>query len=102
MAPSTLSPKPAIVLILMAVGATGRQAKPCAIKILVAEDGTSLRGYMLRGVTGAAGDTDMFSVKSVAGFGMVKVSGSCIPVDHLKICTVVIGVTFHTSGACNR
>ena len=91
----------ALMFILVAVNTGWRQAEPCAIEIFTGEQRAGRRRNVLRGVTGTAADVGVFAIEAIAGLGVIEAARSWIPMHHLKICTVVIGVALDASGARN-
>lgn len=97
-----LSSQAALMLVLVAVDATRCQAEPGAIEIFAGKQCARLRGNVLSCVAGTAVNAGVFAIKVVAGLGVIEAARSRIPMHHLKIGAVVIGVAFDTCGARNR
>ena len=96
-APRAISTKAALVLVFVAIRATCRQSKPSAIQILARKYRASLLGNMLRSVAGSTFHTDVLSIQTVSGLRVIESTRRRIPMHHLKISAVVIGVTFDAS-----
>lgn len=97
-----VSTQPALVLVLVAIDAGWRQAKPSAIEIFSGEQCTRLRWNVLRGVARTTANVGVFAIEVVSSLGVIETTGSWIPMHHLKIGAVVIGVAFDARGAWNR
>lgn len=83
------------MLILVAIAAVRRQPHPCAAQILIRQQSPLRSGDMLRRVARAAAYANMLAVERIAGLRVIKSPWRGVPVDHLKIRPVVIGVAFH-------
>lgn len=70
------------------------------IEIFHSKQGALLCGNMLRHVAGTATHPDMFSVEDVTSRRMVESLGRRIPMNHLEIHSVVIGMAF--DARCSR
>jgi hypothetical protein len=99
MAVRAIGPKAALVWILMAGSATRRQAKPGPIQIFTGEQCARLSGDVLHIVARAATHANMLAVESISRLGMVESARSRIPVHHLEINPVVVGVALYACGA---
>lgn len=53
-------------------------------------------------MTGAATDAEMLAVKRVSSFRVIESFGCWIPVDHLEVFAVVVGVAFYAGRAWRR
>jgi hypothetical protein len=91
-APSTFRSKAALVLVFMAGAAAWGKAQPGAIEIFCGQECALRYGDVLRVVAGTAADTLMFTIERVSGLCMIESLGCRIPVHHLEIGAVVIGV----------
>src|ERR1035441_8900409 len=80
------------MLVLMACGAGGREAQPGATQILGRELRPRRGGNMLRAVTGAAAHAQMLAVQYISGLCVVESRWRWIPVHHLEVLAVVVGV----------
>ena len=96
-APRAIGAKAALVLIFVAIRAAGCQSKPSSIQILACKYRASLRRNVLRSMTGFASHTDVLSIQTVSGLRVIESTRRRIPMHHLKISAVVIGVTFDAS-----
>lgn len=92
-------PEAALMLVGVACHAAGRQPHPGMIQILGRQQRTRRRGDMLRVVTGAAGDPDVFTVQHISRLRVIKPFGRRIPVQQGKILAIVIRVAFNAGHA---
>ncbi len=82
----------ALMVILVAGGARGAETHVGAIQVLGLQNRPLCRGDVLRGVAAAAGGGGVLSVQNVAGLGVVESLRRGIPMDHIEVFAVVIGV----------
>ena len=94
MATCTVRPQASLVLIHVASAAAQRQAHPCVAQILVGQQGPCRCGNVLRCMTRPTAYSDMLSVQCITGLRVIESGRRRIPVDHLEICAVMVGVTF--------
>src|SRR5579871_1972717 len=97
--------KPALVLVLVASGAGGAQAHPGVIQILLGEERTRCRSNVRRSMTLAALRGRVLSIKDVPGLGVIEALRRRIPMQHVEVFAVVIGMALDacSSGrACLR
>ena len=89
----------ALMLVFMAGDAGSGKTHPCAVEIFTGQQGACRGRDVRRGVAGAAGELSMMTIQLEAGFGVIESLGCGSPVDHLKVCSVVIGVAFDAGRA---
>lgn len=92
MAERAIAAEAALVLVFMAGAAAWGKAQPGAIEIFCGQECALRYGDVLRVVAGTAADTLMFTIERVSGLCMIESLGCRIPVHHLEIGAVVIGV----------
>lgn len=83
----------------MACGATWRKAHPCVVKVLAGEKRSLRRRNVLQIMAGAAAYSCMFAIEGKTCRGVIEPLRSRIPMHHLEIDAVVIGMALHTSRA---
>ena len=83
----------------MACGATWRKAHPSVVQILTRKERTLRRGDVLQIVAGAAAHAQMFAIEHITRRRMIESLRSRIPMHHLEVDAVVIGVALHTGCA---
>jgi len=86
----------ALVNILMARGATWRKARPSVIQILIRKRRALRRGDVLQIMAGAAAYAYMFAIEHKTCRGVTESLRSRIPMHHLEVNAVVIGVALDT------
>ena len=101
MTPRAIGSKAALVLVLVAVDAAWRQAKPGAIKIFAGEKYPSLCRNVLCGVAGATSDSNMLAIEVITGLRVIEAARSRGPMHHLKVGAVMVGMTLDACGAGN-
>ena len=89
----------ALVRILMTGATTRREPKPGAVQILIWQEGTCLRGDVLRTVAHATTHPYMLTVEHVPRLRVIESLRRWIPPHHLKIDSIVVRMTFHASRA---
>lgn len=99
MALHAIGSKSPLMLVFMANGASGREAHPGAIQVLGRERRTRRGGNVLRTVAGAAANAGVLAVEHVPGLRVVESLGRGLPVNHLKLHSVVIRVAFDAGRA---
>jgi len=85
-----------LVSIFMARSATWRKAHPSVVQILIRKDRALRRGDVLQIVAGAAAHALMFAIEHKACRRVIESLRSRIPMHHLEVDTVVIGMALHT------
>ena len=83
----------------MACGAVRRKTHPCLVKVLARKERSLRRCNVLQIVAGAAAYARMFAVEGKTCRGVIKPLRSWIPMHHLEIDAVMIGMALHTSHA---
>lgn len=95
MALGAVAAKAALVLVFVARTATWREPHPCVVQVFAAKQCPLLRINMLGSVAGAAGHADMLAVKRIAGFRVIESLECRVPMNHLEIRAIMVGMTFH-------
>lgn len=90
----TVLPKPSFVVVLMACGASLREAKESPIEILDFDGGTIGLRHMVSAMASIAREAYVFSFQCVTG--QLVIEGLGIPLDQRKVLAVVIGVAART------
>jgi hypothetical protein len=93
--PCAVRAKASLVLVLVAGDAAGREPHPGTIQVFAGQQSTRRRGNVLCRVTGSATDSGVFAVEQKACCRVVETLGSRIPMNHLEVRAVVIGVAFY-------
>src|ERR1035438_5942863 len=83
----------------MACNAAWRETKPGSIQILARQECARLRRDMLTRMAGAATHAHVLAIERESGLRMIETLGCGIPMQHLEICSVVIGMAFYASRA---
>jgi hypothetical protein len=91
--------EPALVGIFMARGATWRKAHPSVVQILIRKDRALRRGDVLQIVAGAAAYAQVFAVEHKACRRVIESLWGRIPMHHLEVDAIVIGMAFDTCRA---
>jgi len=87
-------PKPPLVLVFVARSATGRKSHPRAPKVFSSEKRPRRCRDVLGGVACAAAYACVLAIENVSRLQVIKSFGRGVPMDHLKVHTVVVGVAF--------
>jgi hypothetical protein len=88
-------PKAALVLILMACGASRSEAHPCVIEVFCVQQPSRCRGNALRIVAGSAGNAGVFSVERKSGLRVIEAFGRRIPMHQREVFSIVVRVAFY-------
>lgn len=99
MASRTPTPQAALVLVFVACAAAWRKPHPRAVQILARKYKSRLGRNVLFAVACAAAYAHMLSVQRVPGLYMVEARWRRVPVHHLKVDAVVVGMTFRARRA---
>jgi len=85
--------------ILVTAGATWRQPHPRVAQILTRKERALRRGDVLQIVAGAAAHAQMFAIEHITCRRVIESLRCWIPMHHLKVDAIVIGMALHASRA---
>ena len=83
----------------MARRAIWRQPHPRVVQVLIRKERALRRCDVLHIVAGAAADASMFAVEGITCRGVIESLRCRIPMHHLEVDAVVIGMALHTGCA---
>lgn len=99
MTPGTIVSKTAQVVVFMACSAGGRKSEPRVPKVFSVEKRSLRRRDVLRRVTRTAAHSNVFAVERVACLRVVETRSCRIPMDHVEVHAIVVGMAFDACGS---
>ena len=89
----------ALVLVLVARSARGTKPHPGVVELLFAQQRAGGRSDVLGGVAIAASGGCVFPIQDIAGLGVVEALHRRVPVEHVEVFAVVVGVALYAGRA---